>query len=361
VTLVGVLGAGQLGRMLAQAGHALGLRFLFVDPTPDSPAGQIAEQIVAPYDDERALGRLAECDVVTFEFESVPSVAAEWLAPRVKVHPPARALTVAQDRVREKSAFQELGIPTADFAEVDDAQSLDAAIERVGLPAVLKTRRLGYDGKGQAVIRDRASLGNTLASLGGTGLILESFVGFTRELSLLAVRGRSGELRFYPLVENTHREGILRETLAPASNLTPKLVQQAESHASRLLTELDYVGVLALELFDVDGTLLANEIAPRVHNSGHWSIDGARTSQFENHLRAILDLPLGDADALCPSAMVNFIGSIPEAKSVLAIPDTHLHLYGKLPRPGRKVGHATVRGPDPGTLQERLARLRSLI
>lgn len=347
--------------MLAQAGHALGLRFLFVDPTPDSPAGQIAEQIVAPYDDERALARLAECDVVTFEFESVPALAAEWLASRVPVHPPARALDVAQDRVREKSTFQELGIPTADFAEVDDAASLEAAIERIGLPAVLKTRRLGYDGKGQHVLRERASTRDALASLGDKGLILESFVGFSRELSLLAVRSRSGELRFYPLVENTHRDGILRETLAPAPNLSSGLVQQAESHASRLLTELDYVGVLALELFEVNGTLLANEIAPRVHNSGHWSIDGARTSQFENHLRAILDLPLGDADALCPSAMVNFIGSIPDAKSVLAIPDTHLHLYGKLPRPGRKVGHATVRAPDPSTLEERLLRLRTLI
>lgn len=361
MTLVGVLGAGQLGRMLAQAGHALGLRFLFVDPTPGSPAGQIAEQIVAPYTDESALARLAECDVVTFEFESVPAAAAEWLTTRVRVHPPPRALDVAQDRVREKTEFQELGIPTADFAEVDDAASLEKAIVKVGLPAVLKTRRLGYDGKGQQVIRERSQALEALTALGGSGLILESFVPFARELSLLAVRSRSGELRFYPLVENTHRDGILRETLAPAPNLSPALVEQAESHASRLLGELDYVGVLALELFDVNGKLLANEIAPRVHNSGHWSIDGARTSQFENHLRAILDLPLGDASALCPSAMINFIGSIPDAKAVLAIPDTHLHVYGKEPRPGRKVGHATVRAPDPRTLAERTEALKALV
>ncbi len=359
--LVGVLGAGQLGRMLALAGQPLGFRFLFVDPTPDSPAGQVAEQIVRPYDDEKALARLCECEVVTFEFESVPASAAEWLAARVPVHPSPRALAVSQDRVGEKTSFQGLGIPTADFAQVDGLESLDAALECITLPAVLKTRRLGYDGKGQAVVRDRDAARAAVTALGGSGLILESFVDFTRELSLVAARRRSGETCFYPLVENTHIDGILRETRAPAPKAAD-LQAQAESHVTRLLDELDYVGVLALELFEsTGGKLLANEIAPRVHNSGHWTIEGARTSQFENHLRAICDLPLGDPRALGPAAMLNFIGGVPDVSSILAIPDAHLHVYGKEPRPGRKVGHATVRAPDPPTLEERLSRLRDLL
>jgi 5-(carboxyamino)imidazole ribonucleotide synthase len=347
--------------MLALSGHPLGVRCLFVDPAADSPAAQVAEHLPLAYDSDAAIERLSRCDVVTFEFESVPARAAEALLGRVPVFPPPRALTVAQDRVHEKTSFQRVGIPTAEFAEVDDEPSLERALDRIGVPAVLKTRRLGYDGKGQQVIRERAGAKQAWESLGRRGLILEAFVEFTRELSIVAVRGSSGETRFYPLVENRHADGILRETLAPAPNTNPSLIALAESYALKLLTELDYVGVLALELFEAGGKLLANEIAPRVHNSGHWTIDGARTSQFENHLRAILGWPLGDTSAIGPSAMLNFIGTVPDEKAVLAIPDAHLHLYGKEPRPGRKLGHATVRAPDADTLETRLKALRALV
>ncbi|MBK7583711.1 MAG: 5-(carboxyamino)imidazole ribonucleotide synthase [Myxococcales bacterium] len=358
---VGVLGAGQLGRMLALAGYPLGLEFCFLDPTPASPAGALAPQLAAPWNDPEALARLAECDVVTFEFENVPVETVESLSTKVRVHPSALALGVAQDRLREKTTFQELGIPTAKFMAVDDAAGLESALATIGLPAVLKTRRLGYDGKGQRVLRGPDDVAEAMAALSGTPLILESLVPFTRELSAIAVRSRSGETRFYPLVENEHEAGILRLSRAPAPGLDRGLQVMAEGYALRLLERLDYVGVLALELFDVDGTLYANEIAPRVHNSGHWTIEGARTSQFENHLRAVCDLPLGDASALGPSAMLNLIGRVPPAAQLLAIPDLHLHDYGKTPRDGRKVGHLTLRAESDATLEAAITRARALI
>ena len=307
--------------MLALSGIPLGLSFRFLDPAADAPAGEVGELLVGAYDDPALLDRLADgAEAVTYEFENVPVEAAR----RVGAIPGVAALEAAQDRLVEKQLFRRLGIPTA---RIDD--------EVEAFPALLKTRRLGYDGKGQRFVE----------TCPGTvpGHVLEERVAFDRELSLLAVRGRDGDTRFWPLVENVHEDGILRTSQAPAK-AAPQAA--AEEYGTRLLEELDYVGVLALELFDVDGTLLANEFAPRVHNTGHWTIEGSATSQFENHLRAILGLPLGSTESR-ESWMVNLIGSAPPGEEVLRIPGAHLHLYGKEPRPGRKLGHVTLVEPTP--------------
>jgi len=358
---VGVLGAGQLGRMLALSGYPLGLEFRFVDPSPQAPASKLGDHIVADYEDPDALKRLAECDVVTFEFESVPVKAARKLAETVRIHPPADALGIAQDRLYEKTSFRELGIATAEFARVDDEASFRTALAQIGLPAVLKTRRLGYDGKGQQIIREEKDADTAFAALSGVPLILEAFVSFRRELSVIAVRGRDKDTRFYPVIENEHDAGILSLSRAPARDLDERIRREAEDYATRLLDRFDYVGVLALELFDLEGRLYANEIAPRVHNSGHWTIEGARTSQFENHLRAILGLPLGSTEALGPAAMLNLIGKVPDPARVLDVVDAHLHDYAKEPRARRKVGHVTVRAPDAAILEERIQTLKTLL
>jgi 5-(carboxyamino)imidazole ribonucleotide synthase len=359
---VGILGGGQLGRMLALAGYPLGFRFRFLDPAADAPAGHLAELVVAPYDDPAGLERFAAgLDVATYEFENVPAAAAAYLTDHVVVFPPRRALEVGQDRLAEKECFRSLGIPTSPFRAVDDLEGLRRAVEELGLPAVLKTRRLGYDGKGQYVLREPADIDRAWEAIGGVPLLLEGFVAFDRELSILAVRGRDGATAFYPLVENRHEEGILRLTTAPAPGLDPALQRAAETLAGRVLAEFDYVGVLAIELFQRGDELLANELAPRVHNSGHWTIEGAETSQFENHLRAICGLPLGATAPRGHVAMINLIGTIPDAAAVLAIPGAHLHLYGKAPRPRRKVGHVTVLADDPETLRRRVEAVIALL
>jgi 5-(carboxyamino)imidazole ribonucleotide synthase len=358
---VGVLGGGQLGRMLALAGYPLGLRFRFLDPAADAPAGHLGELIVGDYGDPLALERFAvDLQVVTYEFENVPVQCARELARRVAVSPPPEALETAQDRLLEKAFFQKLGVPTPPFAPVDSPDDLLEAIGRLGLPAVLKTRRLGYDGKGQRVIGTRQEAEAAWTGLGRGPLLLERFVPFEREVSILAVRSSGGATAFYPLVENHHREGILRLSLAPAPRLTRDLQAQAEACAARVLESLEYVGVLAIELFEAGGHLLANEMAPRVHNSGHWSIEGAETSQFENHLRALLGLPLGSTAARGHSAMLNLIGAIPDPAVVLAVPGARLHLYGKAPRPGRKLGHVTVTADDPAALRVRVDEITAL-
>jgi 5-(carboxyamino)imidazole ribonucleotide synthase len=359
--LIGVLGAGQLGRMLALAGYPLGARFVFLDPEPDAPAGQIAEQIVADYAAPAALERLARADVVTYEFESVPEPAARALAAQLPVRPSPEALRIAQDRLHEKTLCQELGIATASFAAITDQRDLEAAIAAVGLPAVLKTRRLGYDGKGQRVVRSAAEAAVAWQTLGGVPSILESFVDFTRELSIIAVRGTDGRIGYYPLVENHHAEGILRLSLAPAPQTSNELRAAAEAAIKKLLDHFGYVGVLALELFETPGGLLANEMAPRVHNSGHWTIEGAVTSQFENHIRAITGLPLGSTAPIGHSAMINLVGEVPDRASLLAIQDAHVHLYGKAPRKGRKLGHVTVCTGDAVTRDARVAAIRALL
>jgi 5-(carboxyamino)imidazole ribonucleotide synthase len=350
---VGVLGGGQLGRMLGLAGYPLGIRCRFLDPAPDASAGQVGELVIGAYDDPVCLDRLAaDADVVTYEFENVPAAAARHLAARVPTYPPAAALETAQDRLAEKRLFQSLGIPTVRFARVDATADLDPAIDRIGLPALLKTRRLGYDGRGQRLLHERHQAVPGWDALGRVPCLLESLARFDRELSVLAVRARDGETRTYPLVENDHRDGILRLSLAPAPN-GGHLQSLAETYAARVLDRLEYVGMLAIELFQVGDELLANELAPRVHNSGHWTIEGAETSQFENHLRAVTGLPLGSTAARGHSTMLNLIGTLPDVHEVLATDGAHLHHYGKAPRPGRKLGHVTLRDDDAARLCER--------
>ncbi len=355
---VGVLGGGQLGRMLALAGYPLGLRFRFLDLSPRAPAGHLAELHAGDYEDVDVLERFADgLDLVTYEFENVPVASARLLAERLPVYPPPQALEAAQDRFAEKTFFQELDIPTPPFLAVDSEEGFRSALRLIGLPAVLKTRRMGYDGKGQLVLREPKDAEYACRVLGNVPQILEGFVPFHRELSVLAVRSLGGETAYYPLVENHHREGMLRLSLAPAPGLTTELQGQAEGHARRVLEALNYVGVLAIEFFEVGGRLLANEMAPRVHNSGHWTIEGAETSQFENHLRAVLGLPLGSVAAVGPAAMVNLIGSTPPPEVVLRRPRVHLHLYGKAPAAGRKLGHVTIVERDEAALRARLEEL----
>ena len=352
---LGILGGGQLGRMIALAGHPLGVASTVLDPSPESCAAQVCDHIVGDFDDFQSLYKLAQAsDVVTFEFENVPVESARWLAERVPVFPPPLALEVSQDRLTEKSFFVQLGIPTPPFAAIDTRAEFDAAIRNIGLPAVLKTRRFGYDGKGQAVLRTTADAEAAWEKLGGRPLILEGFVSFDRELSMIAVRGRTGQIVAYPLIENEHRDGILHRSISPAENTGEELTERAAEYASRVLTELAYVGVLTIEWFQDGPRLLANEMAPRVHNSGHWTIEGAHTSQFENHVRAVCGWPLGAADAVGSSAMFNFIGTIPPRELVLGTPNAHLHAYGKSDRPGRKVGHVTLRAASTDELADKL-------
>lgn len=356
---IGVIGGGQLGRMLALAGTPLGMNFAFLDPAPDACAAALGEHLRADYGDQDHLRQLAdEVDLVTFEFESVPAETVAFLSQFVPVYPGAGALRIARDRWFEKSMFKELGIPTPSFADIQSQADLDAAVASIGLPAVLKTRTLGYDGKGQKVLRKPADVSAAFAELGSVPCILEGFVPFNGEVSLIAVRGRDGETCFYPLVHNTHEEGILRLSVASSNHPLQAL---AEEYAARVLTKLEYVGVLAFEFFAVDGGLKANEIAPRVHNSGHWTIEGAECSQFENHLRAITGLPLGSTAKLGESAMLNFIGEVPPVAKVIAVEDCHLHHYGKAFKVGRKVGHATLRCPDRSTLDRQITAVESLI
>ena len=365
MTTVGILGGGQLARMLALSGAPLGLRFRVLDTVADACAGQFAPLIVGDYRDGAALAEFAsQVDVATFDFENVPAESAQWLSERVPVFPNPRALSIAQDRLAEKTLFRELGIPVPAFADVPDRAALDAAIASIGMPCILKTRRLGYDGKGQFRIRSSADVDAAWEALGAqaatVGLILEAFVPFEREFSVVAVRGRDGEFRTWPLTENWHVDGVLSVSLAPV-HVDDALAQSAVAHARVLAESLDYVGVFALELFCRDGVLLANELAPRVHNSGHWTIEGSETSQFQNHLRAVLGLPLGDTRMLGHACMLNWVGAMPDAHAVLREPGGHWHDYGKESRAGRKVGHATLRADSVSELAAALRRVGSAL
>jgi 5-(carboxyamino)imidazole ribonucleotide synthase len=351
---IGVIGAGQLGRMLALAGYPLALDFRFLDASADSPGGQIAPIVTGAFDDADCIAGLAAgCDVVTYEFENVPVTALAQLPASVSCHPPVEALRVSQDRLYEKELFDRLGIATPKFRAVDTLAELETAASAIGLPAVLKTRRLGYDGRGQRYLRRAGDLGPAFEALGGVPLILEGFVRFDREVSIVGVRSTRGETRAYPLAANVHGDGILRRTRAPLHR--PALQRAAERHLGRLFDHFGYAGVLTIEFFVERGRLVANEMAPRVHNSGHWTIEGAVTSQFENHLRAILGWPLGETRALGHAAMVNLIGTMPDRGSLLALPGVHLHDYGKTPRPGRKLGHCTILAAAAGD-RDRLLR-----
>jgi 5-(carboxyamino)imidazole ribonucleotide synthase len=361
MTTVGILGGGQLARMMALSGAPLGLRFLAMDTVADACAGQFAPMIVGDWRDERALSEFAsKVDVATFDFENVPAESAHWLTEHVTVFPNPRALALAQDRLAEKTLFRELGIPVPDFAAIASREDLDAAIAQLGTPCILKTRRLGYDGKGQFRLKTPADADAAWNALGAqattVGLILEGFVAFERELSVVAVRGRDGEFRTWPLTENWHVDGVLSASLAPAK-VDAAWTEIAFAYAEKLAEAMDYVGVFALELFCRNGVLLANELAPRVHNSGHWTIEGSETSQFQNHLRAVLGLPLGDTRMVGLACMLNWIGTMPDAAAVLREAGGHWHDYGKEPRAGRKVGHATLRADSASDLAATLQRI----
>lgn len=359
---IGILGAGQLGLMLAQAARDLDIGCRFYAESADAPAASMGPVVTGAMDDYERLARFADgLEVVTYEWENIPVPAARRIDGIAPVRPTVRALEASQDRLTEKTFFVELGQPTARFAPVASQHDLDNAIETLGLPLVLKTRRLGYDGKGQLVLHQPADADSAWQALGGTPLIAEEWIRFDRELSIIAVRGLDGGIACYPLIENSHAGGILRTSVAPAPTLTSQTQEAAERCATKALTALDYTGVLAIELFDVGGALLVNEMAPRVHNSGHLTIEGAVTSQFENHVRAIAGLPLGDTSIRGAAAMVNLIGDHPPTADLLATQGARLHLYGKEPRPGRKLGHVTVRADTQDQAIDRQRQIQAIV
>lgn len=368
---LGILGGGQLGQMLAQAGQRTGITCRCYDPDPQACARLVCDVTTAPFEDDAAITRFAQqCDVLTYEFENVPVSAVRTAERACPVAPGPRCLEVAQDRGSEKAFFTRSGLEVPPYRLIESPESLHAAAADIGLPCIIKTRRGGYDGKGQAVIRTVGDVGPAWDTIGKKPAILERMVPFTRELSVIAVRSAAGAFDHYPLVENTHERGILRVSRAPAPGVPQRVEDEAVAHVRTLMESMQYVGVLAVELFEVEGRLLANEMAPRVHNSGHWTIEGAATSQFENHLRAVAGMPLGPCNAVSPSVMINFIGAVPDEAAIRAIPHAHPHLYGKSGRAHRKIGHATLVAPrstdaqpthDPfAPLADSLHRLRSL-
>ncbi|MSQ90764.1 MAG: 5-(carboxyamino)imidazole ribonucleotide synthase [Phycisphaerales bacterium] len=368
---IGVVGGGQLGRMLGLAGLPLGFQFRFLEPTADCPAGALGEVIRAPYDDLDALERFArDLSFATYEFENVPAETAQWLADRLSLAPNPRALSIAQDRILEKTTFRDLGIPVQPFAAIATVGDIVAALRTVSLPAVLKTRRLGYDGKGQRVLQATSTDPDEFVrlaweELGRVPCILEALVPFSAEVSMIAVRarraGHGATIAFYPLIQNEHRSGILWKSQVPAPcDGDGRLATAAEQYVRALMESLDYIGAIAVEFFVTSAGLIANEMAPRVHNSGHWTIDGAVTSQFENHLRAIGGLSLGSTECRGASVMINLVGRAPITARLLALPHARLHLYGKSARAGRKVGHVTLTAPAAAELGEPTRMLEQL-
>ena len=357
---VGIIGAGQLGQMLGTAADSLGLKCLFLDPSEKPPASTVGDVIQAAFDDASALADLAnKCDVISYEFENVPVAALRAIESTCPVFPPPQALEHAQDRLQEKQLFESLDIPIPGYRTIDSASDLQQAAASLGLPLVLKTRRLGYDGKGQAILRDAADAASSFDSLGGRDLIAEQFVPFDREVSAIGARSEDGSIVTYALSENEHRDGILRVSRAPAEG--EQIRQNADDYLQRLLTRLDYVGVLTLELFVTGDQLLANEFAPRVHNSGHWTIEGANTSQFENHMRAIAGMPLADTSVVGFPGMVNIIGSMPEDLSAIRAAEAVTHNYGKTARPDRKLGHATIVCTTAAKREKRLQAIQDAL
>ena len=353
---LGVLGGGQLGRMFVLQARTMGYRTVVLDPDPGSPAGQVADlHLRAPYADGTALDRLArECDAVTTEFENVPAEALERLAGLCRVRPPVGAVAIAQDRIREKQFLERAGFPTAPFRPVRDEEELRAAVREVALPALLKTSRLGYDGKGQAPVDGPEDAPAAFAALGGVACVLEERLALETELSVVLARGDDGAVVAFPVGENRHRHGILETTVVPART-SDRTTEEARDTACRVAAALEYVGVLGVELFVANGgRIYVNELAPRPHNSGHYTLDACSTDQFEQQLRALCALPLADARLLSPVAMVNLLGDLwaggePRWAEALRRPGVRLHLYGKAePRPGRKMGHLNCLADDPG-------------
>ena len=362
MTTVAVLGGGQLARMLALAAASLDVRLRCLDPAPDAPAAVAAHTLRGSLDEPQALDALLEgASVATYEIEHVPLATAERVAARLPLRPGVESLRVCADRAHEKTFVNDLGGETAPWAPVSDEDSLRTAVERVGTPAILKTRTHGFDGRGQVAVDHPEQALAAWERLERRPAVLEGRVRFTRELALLAVRALDGETRIYPVVETRHRDGILVSAVAPAPGLPDATRAQAESLARRVLEGLGHVGVLAMECFEVDGRIVVNELAPRVHNSGHWTIEGAITSQFENHVRAILGLPLGETAARGPSAIVNLIGHLPDTRALLALPDVHVHLYAKAPRKARKLGHVTVLARTHDELHERVRTVEGIV
>ena len=360
MTTVGIIGAGQLGQMLGFAAKPLGIECVFLDPSTSPPASSAGHVMQREFDDMAALDKLAAAaDVITYEFENVPVDAVRKLAPNVAVYPPPQALEAAQDRWAEKQLFRSLSIPTPEFHNVESEAALRAAADALGFPFVLKTRRMGYDGKGQAVIQTPQELERAWNDLGQVALLAEAFVPFDYEVSAIGARNTNGETISYPLTENQHDRGILRSSLAPAGN--DGLAKAATRYHRQLLEELDYVGVLALELFVVGDGLLANEFAPRVHNSGHWTIEGTAASQFENHIRAVTGLAFGDPAPLAYAGMENLLGEMPGQLDQIRELGAYVHDYGKSPRERRKLGHATVVAPNAAERDRKLAQLRGYL
>lgn len=356
------MGGGQLAQMLALAAYPLGIKTICYETHENCPAALVTEVIVGAYTDQRQLAEFAaRVDVITYEFENIPVNTLEYIvqATHKSVYPLISALTVAQDRLNEKSFFDKVQVPTTRYMAVNSLAELEKAMGYVGLPAVLKTRRLGYDGKGQYVIRQQQDIQAAWQPCGDQPLLVEDLVSFDRELSCLAVRNAADEVVFYPVTTNQHREGILR--VSKVENIDPDIQQLAQEYTGRVLSDLNYVGVLAIEFFQRGNQLIANEMAPRVHNSGHWTIEGAQTSQFENHIRAVAGLPLGATQAKGHVGMVNLIGHVPELATILSIPEAHCHIYSKQPRPGRKLGHVTLCMNDDLLYQEKLQQLVELI
>lgn len=356
---IGVIGGGQLAQMLALSGYPLGLKLVCLEPSAQCPAGQVTEVLVGEYADQQQLQQLADSvDLITYEFENV-SVETLRQIKTSSIYPSIDALSISQDRLNEKNFFLENDIPTTRFFNITSVDDIKAAVAEIGLPVILKTRRFGYDGKGQVIIRHANEIEAAWSSLSPHALILENLVAFEREVSCIGVRSVSGEFAFYPLVENEHRHGILH--LSKVSAVDPKLQALAENYLKRLMNKLQYAGVLTVEFFQRNGELVANEMAPRVHNSGHWTIEGAQTSQFENHLRAILDLPLGSTALMGNVGMLNLVTTVPELSKILSIPEAHCHIYGKEARAGRKLGHVTVCIADKNHFEKSLKCLNELL
>ena len=344
---IGILGAGQLGRMLAHAGMKLGHSFVFYDEALGDATKGIGTTIVGSFTDRDRLSQFAsQCDVITYEFENIPCETARYLATLKPTYPPPRALEVSQDRVIEKQFVQTLGLKTPAFQSASNSDELQKACDAIGYPCIVKTRRFGYDGKGQARVTNSSTVAQTWKDLGEKPLIVEAFVPFSRELSVIGVRAVDGTIATYPLAHNIHVQGILHRTEIPAPHLTPQLIGSAHTIAASILRDLEYVGVLTVELFEVNGELVINEIAPRVHNSGHATIDSIQTSQFENHIRAVTGAPLGPVEPLERGVMYNIVGTLPAMESIKELPKTTIHLYNKSERVGRKIGHITLLNPS---------------
>lgn len=362
-----VLGSGQLGRMLALASYPLGIECVFVDSSPEPAVTPLAPYVAhsgkITGDIETLLN---EASSITFEFENIPLELVRGIDKIKKVFPPVEALAATQERFAEKRLFSDLKIPTAEYLEISSENPSQAeellrkAATLLGMPYVIKHRRLGYDGKGQLVVRNESDLGEAVEFIRGKDAIAEKFIPFERELSIIAVRGKDGKVCYYPLTENLHRDGILRTSIAPASQVDSSTEQAAKEYAKRILTQLEYVGVLALELFHTREGLIANEVAPRVHNSGHWTLNGCEVSQFENHMRAVLGLPVGEPKVRGVSLMLNLIGQGITSEKVLSVSGVHLHWYGKSVRPQRKVGHINIQGLDKKDLLQKFEQLAPL-